>query len=138
MIVMLPLFSPSLYRNILNTKHFFFLRECSWTSLVVWCIRTCLSVQGTQVGSLVWEDSTYRRATVPIHHNYWTCILEPILHNCWASCCSYWSLRPALCSAARAVTAMRSPCVTPETSLCSPQLEEVHRQQWRPSTTKDE
>ncbi|XP_070222809.1 calcium load-activated calcium channel isoform X2 [Bos mutus] len=44
--------------------------ECSWTSLVVWCVRTCLSVQGTQVGSLVWEDSTHRRATVPIHHNY--------------------------------------------------------------------
>ena len=46
-------------------------------------------MQGTRVQSLVREDPTYRRATKPIRHNYWACVLqllkpvrlEPVLRN---------------------------------------------------------
>ena len=41
-------------------------------------------MQGTQVQALVREDPTCRRATKPVHHNYWACPLEPTSHNCWA------------------------------------------------------
>ena len=40
------------------------------TSLVVQCLRIRLPLQGTQVQSLVWEDSTRRGATKPVRHNY--------------------------------------------------------------------
>ena len=59
------------------------------TSLVVQWLRICLLMQGTRVRSLVREDPTCRRATKPVHHNYWACVLqllkpaclEPVLHN---------------------------------------------------------
>ena len=41
-------------------------------------------MQETRVQALVQEDSTYRRATKPVHHNYWVCALEPVSHNYWA------------------------------------------------------
>ena len=41
-----------------------------WTSLVVQWLKICLSMQQTQVQSLVWEDPTYLGATKPIHHKY--------------------------------------------------------------------
>ena len=34
--------------------------------------------------SLAQEDPTCRRATKPMHHNYWACTLEPVSHNYWA------------------------------------------------------
>ena len=34
-------------------------------------IRICLSMQGTWVPSLVWEDPTCHGATKPMNHNYW-------------------------------------------------------------------
>ena len=40
------------------------------TSLVVQWIRIHLLMQGTQVQSLVKEDSICRVATKPMHHNY--------------------------------------------------------------------
>ena len=39
------------------------------TSLVGQWLRICLSIQGTQVPSLVREDSTGHRATKQVHHN---------------------------------------------------------------------
>ncbi|XP_054939417.1 transmembrane protein 222-like isoform X1 [Physeter macrocephalus] len=42
----------------------------SWTSLVAQWLRICLPVQGTQVRSLVLEDTTCRGATKPLRHNY--------------------------------------------------------------------
>ena len=66
------------------------------TSLVVQWLRIRLPVQGTQVRSLVQEDSTCRRATKPMRHNYQA---------------------RAPCFTTRAVTAMRSPR--------SPQLEKA-------------
>ena len=38
-------------------------------------------MQGTQVWSLVQEDSRCHRATEPVHHSYWACSLEPMLHD---------------------------------------------------------
>ena len=34
-------------------------------------------MQETQVWSLIQEDDTYLGWTKPMHHNYWTCALEP-------------------------------------------------------------
>ena len=47
-------------------------------------IRIPLPRQGKQVRTLVWEDPTCRRATKPMHHNYWACALELTSHNYWA------------------------------------------------------
>ena len=41
-----------------------------WTSLVVQWLRIHLPMQGTQVQSLVWEDSTCRGTTKPVCYNY--------------------------------------------------------------------
>ena len=43
------------------------------TSPVVQWLRICLP---GQVWSLVWEDSTWHRATKSMHHNYWTHVLQ--------------------------------------------------------------
>ena len=40
------------------------------TSLVVQWLRICLTMQGTWVRALVWEDPTCRRAAKPVSHNY--------------------------------------------------------------------
>ena len=40
------------------------------TSLVVQWLRIRLSMQGTWVQALVWEDPTCRGATKPVRHNY--------------------------------------------------------------------
>ena len=54
-------------------------------SLVAQWLRICLPMQGTRVRALVREDPTCRRATKPMHHNYWACALEPASHNYWSS-----------------------------------------------------
>ena len=41
-------------------------------------------MQGTQVRALAQEDPTCHRATKPVHHNYWTCALEPASYSYWA------------------------------------------------------
>ena len=38
-------------------------------------------MQGTRVRALDQEDPTCHRTTKPVHHNYWACALEPVLHN---------------------------------------------------------
>ena len=40
-----------------------------WAHLVVQWLRVCLSVRGTGVQSLVWEDPTHCQETRPVHHN---------------------------------------------------------------------
>ena len=40
------------------------------TSLMVQWIRTCLLMQGTQIQSLVWEDSASQGATRPMCHSH--------------------------------------------------------------------
>ena len=53
----------------------------SGASLVVQWLIIRLPMQGTGVRALVWEDPTCCRATKLVHHNYWTCALEPASHN---------------------------------------------------------
>ena len=52
------------------------------TSRVVQWLRIYLSMQGSRVWSLVWEDSTCHRATKPVHYNYRSLHdLKLVLHN---------------------------------------------------------
>ena len=62
-------------------------------------LRVHLSMQGTQVWSLVQEDVTCPRVTRPVCCNYWACALQPSSHNYW--CLWGYSLSSAT---------MRSPC----------------------------
>ena len=56
-------------------------------SLVVQELRICLPVQGTQVWSLVQEDSTCHRTTKPVDHSYWDPhTLEPVVRNKRSHC----------------------------------------------------
>ena len=55
-----------------------------WDFLVAQWIRICLSMQGTQFQSLVWEDFTFHESAEPMHYNYWAQALEPGSHNYWA------------------------------------------------------
>ena len=98
------------------------LEYCPWAFLVAQRLRIHLPMQGTQVQALVHEDPTCRRATKPMHHNYWVYALEPASH-------SYWSPR----SATREATATRIPRTATKSSSRWPQLEKAHAQQWRPN-----
>ena len=51
------------------------------TSLMVQWLRIHLPMQGTQVWSLVWKDSTCLGATKPMCHNYWASALETVSCN---------------------------------------------------------
>lgn len=88
------------------------------TSLVIRQIRICLPMQGTWVQPLVWEDSTFHRATKPNSHNSWACTLEP-------------ALLPLLSPYAHSLCALQL-----ESSLHSSRLEKAHAQQCRPSPGK--
>ena len=55
------------------------------TSLVMSWVRICLPMQGTWVGSLVGEDSTFLRATKPTGHNHRALTLQPEGCKYWAS-----------------------------------------------------
>ena len=46
---------------------------CSRASLVAQWSRICLTMQETQVWSLIWEDPTHYGATTPMSHSYWAC-----------------------------------------------------------------
>ena len=87
-------------------------------------VRICLPKQETQIGSLIWEDPTCRRATKPICHSYWDCALEPQSRKTGPTCCSYWSpcvLQPVV----RPEKPLQGEACTqqPESDPCSPQLD---------------
>ena len=48
---------------------------------MVQMLRICLALQGTLAGSLVWEDPTCHRATIPKCHNYRARVPEPTSCN---------------------------------------------------------
>ena len=75
-----------------------------------------LPMQGTQVQSLVWEDSTRPEAIKPTRHSYCACTLEPTLCNREAATMSLHTDR--------------------EDSPCSQQLEEACAQQPRLSAAQ--
>ena len=100
------------------------LKHWGRTSLVAQGLRIHLPMHGTWVRALVREDPTCRRATKPVHHNYWACDLEPASHNYWAHAPQLLKpvcLEPVLPT--REATAMRSPRTAKKSSLRSPQLE---------------
>ena len=73
------------------TTIWMYLIPLNWTlkngqgaSLVAQWLRICLPMQGTRVRALGQEDPTCRRATKPMHHNYWACALELASHNYWS------------------------------------------------------
>ena len=94
-------------------------------------------MQQTRVQALVGEDPTCRRATKPMHHNYWACALEPASHNYWAHVPQLLKptrLEPMLRN--KRTSAMRSLRTTKKSSPRSLQLEKACAQQWRPNTAK--
>ena len=71
-----------------------FKKNTKGASLVVQWLRIFLSMQGTQVRTLVQEDPTCRRATKPRRHNYRARVpqllklvcLEPVFHHKRSHC----------------------------------------------------
>ena len=89
--------------------------------------RICLPIQGTQVQSLVPEDSTCRGTAKPMCHNYWAHmaqVLKPV--------------PPRVCAPQQERPPQWEACAPRlESSPCLPQLEKAHMQQQRPSTAKN-
>ena len=81
----------------------------SWASLVAQCLRIHLSVQGTQVWSLVQEDPTCHKAAKPMCHNHWTSMLQLLKHTCPRACAPQHEKPPKW-----EVTARDHPTVTRE------------------------
>lgn len=54
-----------------------FLNVNNWTSLVVHWLRTCLSIQGAQAQSFIWEYSTCQWVAKPSCQNYWALTPQP-------------------------------------------------------------
>ena len=108
------------------------------TWLVAQWLRIHLPVQETWVWSLIQEDLTCHRAIKLVHHNYWTCALEPGGRNYSAHMlqvlkpCTLESKR----SATREATATRSPYITTREWLPLTATSEEPVQQQRPSTAK--
>ena len=76
--------------------------------MVQW-LRIHLPVQGTEIWSLLWEDSTCRRVTKPMSHNYWAQELQLLSpHAATTEAQAPWSP----CSATREAITIRSPCTT--------------------------
>ena len=64
---MINFFVQVYFRQYLWQFFFFFFNPLFRASLVAQWTRVCLPMQGTWVRSLVWEDSTCRRATKPVY-----------------------------------------------------------------------
>ena len=78
-------------------------------------------MQGTRVWALVQEDPTRRRATKPVHHNYWACTLEPVSHNYWAHALQLLSPRAATTEAHKPRTRALQQEKPPQWEACAPQ-----------------
>ena len=73
-------FCPSRCRSQAPRCH----KEYQGASLVAQWKRIHLPVQETRIQSLIWEDPTCHGTTMPMHHSYWACALEPGNCNYWA------------------------------------------------------
>ena len=129
-------FGVSLHITSLNTSVFLYRKVISRAFLVVQWLRNHLSMQGTQVQSLVREDAISHRENKPMDHNYWACVLgaggPQLLSPRTTPTEAY---RPRARAAQEeplqweARTAMKS-------NPCSPQIEKAHMQQWRQAQPK--
>ena len=107
-----------------NMNGYLEILKCDWQNeekcrafLVVQWLRICLPIQGTQIPSLVREDSTCCVATKPMRQNCQACALEPVNH--------YWTHVP------------REACASQlESSPHLQQLEEAHVGQQRPNARR--
>ena len=71
------------YKCVPIYNHFGSIRNCCLgTSLVVQWLRILLTMQGTRVWSLVWEDPTCRGETKPVCHDYWAHVLQLLKPAC--------------------------------------------------------
>ena len=86
------------------------------TSLVAPWLRIRLPMQGTQVWSLVQEDTTCCRAAKPVRHNYWACALEPGEVRCRKYFSSH-ALEPVLCN--KRSHCNQKPAATTRENLCA-------------------
>ena len=103
--------SEMLLSILIYFKQNTFLRvNCSRASLVAQWERIGLTMQETQVWSLIWEDPTHYRATKLVHHNCLACALELGSRRYWAHMLQLLKLCAwSWCSITRETTAMRSP-----------------------------
>ena len=107
------------------------------TNLAEQWIGTCLPVQGAQVPTLVWEDSTCCRATESMCRNYWAYVLHTEAHmpeGCTLrlliqSATTTEVRLPRACARQRDATTMRSPSTSMKSSPHPLQLEKAHAQQ---------
>ena len=81
------------------------------------------TVQGTQVWFLLWEDSTYPRATKPTRQTPEPTAVTADAHE---------APTPAAHCSTREAATVRSPRRATKSSSCLPQLEKAHVQQQRP------
>ena len=104
------------------------------TFLVVQWTRILLPMQGTQVQSLVWEDSSpLREARAPqllSPCSPGAAMTVPVCCNRCSLCIQSWG------STTREASKVRSPSTATKSSPHLPQLEKAHVQQWRPAQPK--
>ena len=94
-------------------------------SLVIQWLRICLLMQGTPIRSLIQEDPTCCRTTMPMCHNHWAHALEP-------GSCSHWT-----CVSQQRSSTPQSSCSAtqePPQEAHAPQSEKAHTQQRWPNT----
>ena len=111
-------------------------RVYSRTSLVAHWLRIHLPMQGTWVQSLVQEDPTCHRATKPMCHNYWACILKTASHSYWShmpQLLKPMHLEPVLCNK----RSYHNEKHTQQQRVAPGQLEKAHVQQQRPNAAKN-
>ena len=77
--------------------HFIYKILCQSSLAAQWII-ICLPTWETWLQSLVQENFTCCKATKPVHHNCWTCVLEPRSHNYRACFCNSEAREPQLLS----------------------------------------
>ena len=70
----------------MNMVQPFVMKKRSRASLLFQWLRICLTVQGTPVRPLLWEDPTCHRTNKPVCHNYQACTLEPTSSSYWSPC----------------------------------------------------
>ena len=132
------------YHKIINVllhclSFFFLMYKFCFTKhqgLPWWSVQwrgACLPTQETWVGSLALEDSTCRRATEPVRHNYWTSTLESGSHNCWAHTLQLLKAMHLELMLHNKRSHHNAP--TTKNSPCSVQLEKACTQQWRPKSS---
>ena len=98
-----------------------------------------LSMQGTRVQALAWEDPTWHGATKPVYHNYWAWALEPASHNYRTPrATTTEACAPRARALQREATAVRSPRTAMKSSPRLLQLEKARAQQRRPNATINE